>query len=395
MLQYLSASIVYPVSTAPLKKGVLVLEADGTVISVLSAEEAKVQGIIPIFFEDGVLIPGLINTHCHLELSHLFEKIPEHTGLQDFVRQVIKHRGTEENRVLEAMYAADVEMYKNGIVAVGDISNLLISRGVKLSSELYYHTFVETLGFDPQKAVAIMEKSKSLRAAFSPLTATVNPHAPYSVSKELFAEIRRYSATTENLISMHNQETVDENLLFEEKKGAFVKLYEFLGLDISFFDASGKSSLQSVLPELPAGKTLLVHNTYTNEADVTFAQSLHENLFWCLCPNANLYIENRLPQVKMLQQAGLKITLGTDSLASNKQLNILAEMKTLQEWAAEKSTVLEFEDLLRWGTLNGAEFLGIDAQFGSFEVGKKPGINLITGMVGGQISALTTIKRIR
>ena len=394
MLQYLSASVVYPVSSAPLKNGVLVLEADGTVISVWSAEQAKAQGITPVFFEDGILIPGLINTHCHLELSHLLGKIPEHTGLQDFVKQVILNRETEEHVVLEAMYRADVEMYNNGIVAVGDISNTLISRGVKLSSELYYHTFVETMGFDPKKAAVLMEKAKSLRAAFSPLKATLNPHAPYSVSKELFAEIRRYSAATENLISMHNQETVEENLLFEQKKGAFVRLYEFLGLDISFFEASGKSSLQSVLPELPAGKTLLVHNTFTKEVDVKFAQSLHQNLFWCLCPNANLYIEQRLPQVKMLQQAGLKITLGTDSLASNKRLNILAEMKTLQEDAAEKGAILEFEDLLRWGTLNGAEFLGIDARFGSFEPGKKPGINLITGMDENRISATTKIKRI-
>jgi len=423
MLQYLSASIVYPVTAAPLINGVLALEADGTIHSVLAAETAKERGIKDIRHYSGALIPGLVNTHCHLELSHLFQKIPPHTGLQSFVQQVIKHRGTGEDIVLEAMRQADEEMYRNGIVAVGDISNLPVSKAVKLESKIFYHTFVETLGFDPEKAAAIMEKAIEMKAIFSPLKASIIPHAPYSISRELFAAIRDYTAAHENLISMHNQETVDENLFFEQKQGAFLKLYEFLGLDISFFKARGKSSLQSVLPELPAGKVLLVHNTLTNEADVSFAKSQHNNLYWCLCPNANLYIEQRLPQVQLFRDAGLKITLGTDSLASNQQLSILAEMRTLQDAFSSKQGInqrgndqrgqdqrenelpgnelhehelqeLQFEELLTWATLNGAEFLGLEAQLGSLEPGKKPGLNLIEGMEGQKLRASTTIRRL-
>ncbi|MEJ5961379.1 amidohydrolase family protein [Pedobacter immunditicola] len=389
MLQYLSASIVYPVTAAPLINGVIAMEADGTIHSILSAESAKEQGIENIRHYNAALIPGLVNTHCHLELSHLFQKIPPHTGLQSFVQQVMKYRGTGDDVVLEAMKQADEEMYRNGIVAVGDISNLPVSKATKLESRLFYHTFVETLGFDPEKAAAVMERALQMKAAFSPLKASIIPHAPYSISKELFAEIRDYTASHENLISMHNQETVDENLFFEQKQGAFLKLYAFLGLDISFFEATGKSSLQSVLPALPSGKVLLVHNTLTNEADIRFANARHKHLFWCLCPNANLYIEQRLPQVQLFRDAGLKITLGTDSLASNHQLSILAEMKTLQEQQG-----LPFEELLSWGTLNGAEFLGLEGQLGSFEPGKKPGINLIEGMEGQIITASTTIRRL-
>ena len=389
MLQYLSASIVYPVTAAPLINGVIALEADGTIHSILTADSAREQGIENIRHYQGALIPGLVNTHCHLELSHLFQKIPPHTGLQSFVQQVIKHRGTAEDVVLEAMKQADEEMYRNGIVAVGDISNLPVSRAVKLKSSMFYQTFVETLGFDPDKATEIMEKAIKMKTAFSPLKASIIPHAPYSISKELFAEIRDYTAGQENLISMHNQETVDENLFFEQKQGAFLKLYEFLGLDISFFKATGKSSLQSVLPELPVGKVLLVHNTLTSAADIRFAKAQHNNLFWCLCPNANLYIEQRLPQVQFFRDAGLKITLGTDSLASNHQLSILAEMRSLQE-----QQEIPFEELLAWATLNGAEFLGLEDQLGSLEPGKKPGINLIEGMEGQRLAALTTIRRL-
>ena len=118
--------------------------------------------------------------------------------------------------------------------------------------------------------------------------------------------------------------------------------------------------------------TLLVHNTFSNKADIDFAKTQHQKLYWCLCPNANLYIENALPDVDLFKNEAVKITLGTDSLASNHQLSILAEMQTLQN---HKN--ISFEESLTWATLNGAEFLGIDKQYGSLSVGKKPGINLI------------------
>lgn len=390
MLKYLSAPLVYPIAGPPIKNGVLAFEIDGTIHAVLTAEEAAAQGIENIIFCQGTLIPGLINTHCHLELSHLQGKIQEHLGLQGFVRQVIARRGSEEEQdILVAMYQADEAMYANGIVAVGDISNQTISKTVKLESKIYYHTFVETMGFNPVHAEVIMAQALRTQEDFAPLKASIVPHAPYSVSRELFAEIRAHAEKQENLISMHNQETADENLFFEQKKGAFLKLYAFLGLDISFFKASGKSSLQTVLPDLPSGKVLLVHNTMTQAADVVAAQSLNNKLFWCLCPNANLYIEGRLPEVDMLRRGELKITLGTDSLASNHQLSILAEMKTLQDHAG-----VGFAEMLLWATLNGAEFLGIAQQFGSFESGKKPGINIVENLEGGKITANTTIKRL-
>lgn len=389
MLHYISASFIYPVSAPPVKNGVIALEEDGTIHAVYTFDEAKEQGIENIKHYDGALIPGLVNTHCHLELSHLLDKIPEHTGLQGFVQQVIQHRGTAEDLVQDAMKKADQEMYNGGIVAVGDISNQLISRDVKIGSKIYYHTFVEVLGFDPVNAGSIMQNALKIQSGFLPLISSVVPHAPYSVSKELFGEIRNYSQDHENLISMHNQETEDENNFFQTKEGAFLKLYEFLGLDISSFSASGKTSLQTVISDLPKDKILLVHNTQTTLDDVIFASSVNPSLYWCLCPNANLYIEDQLPDIDMLSKAELKITLGTDSLASNHRLSILAEMKTLQE----KFNV-DFDRLLKWATLNGASFLGIDNQYGSLEKGKRPGINLVASFDNEVINEHSTIKRI-
>ncbi|MBB5636557.1 cytosine/adenosine deaminase-related metal-dependent hydrolase [Pedobacter cryoconitis] len=390
MSSYLSAKWIYPVSDAPLQHGIIAVSDDGTITAVMTAEQGKALGIKDIQYYDGVLVPGLVNTHCHLELSHLFGKIGEHTGLPGFVQQVIQQRQASELEIEEAMRIADAEMYANGIVATGDISNQIYSKGVKVKSKVYYHTFVEAMGFNPGRAQEIIQKAVEMRDEFLPLKATIVPHAPYSVSEELFVEIEKVSGAETESVSIHNQETADENRFFEKKEGHFLNLYKFLGLDIDFFQAKGKTSLQCYLPLLSAAaKTLLVHNTFTSKQDIEFAKGQHPKLYWCLCPNANLYIENKLPDVALLMESGATITLGTDSLASNHQLSILAEMKTLQEYQQ-----ISFDTLLRWATLNGALFLGIDTQFGSFEKGKKPGVNFIEHLEDGLIKPYTRIQRI-
>lgn len=387
---YLSASWIYPVHSPALQNGVLAISDGGTIEAIYTAAQAAEHKIKSIRYYDGALVPGLINTHCHLELSHLFNQIPQHTGLPGFVQQVMQQRQASDTAIEKAMQEADAVMQANGIVAVGDISNQLRSKNVKLQSKLYYHTFVEAMGFNPERATEIINNVVALQLAFAPLRATIVPHAPYSVSEALFAAINAVSGKAEESISIHNQETADENLFFEKKAGHFLKLYEFLGLDISFFEVKGKSSLQTYLPLMATGtKTLLVHNTFTSSLDLEFAALTHGRLFWCLCPNANLYIENRLPDVDLLIEAGVTLTLGTDSLASNAQLSILAEMITLQEKAA-----VPFALLLRWATLNGADFLGIAEQYGSFEPGKKPGVNLITNLDGDRLTNASTIERL-
>lgn len=373
MVSYISASYVYPVIGTPIKDGVLAIDPEGVIRAVYTAQEAKKELISDIDYHEGLLVPGFVNTHCHLELSNLRGKIPQHTGLPEFVKSVIRLRTSDQYELNLDMLRADIEMYENGIVAVGDISNQLISKSLKANSPVYYFTFLEIMGFKPDVAVEAMGRAKQFKTEFDPLPVSIVPHAPYSVSAELFQELAEYTGFQDGPLSIHNQETADENAFFEQKTGDFLSLFEFLGQDVAFYQPSGKTSLQTYLPLLsPALKTLLVHNTYTSAADIAYATGIHPNLYWCLCPHANLYIENTLPDVNMLRAAGLRITLGTDSLASNDGLSILSEMNLLQE-----RFDVPVEELLKWATLNGAEFLGIEERFGTFEVGKRPGINLV------------------
>lgn len=121
----------------------------------------------------------------------------------------------------------------------------------------------------------------------------------------------------------------------------------------------------------------MVHNVFTSEQDIQFSTSLFDqyeaSLYFCLCPKANLYISNRLPDIDMLRQYKVNIVLGTDSLASNDTLCIFEEIKTI----SKNFPSIKLTEMLRWATINGAKALKIDDQFGSFEIGKKPGVVLI------------------
>ena len=390
MLRYLSADYIFPVSSEPIKDGIVVIDESGVIVDIIDGgRRSEISATIELY--QGIIIPGFVNSHCHLELSHMHDKIPKGAGLVSFISAIISQRSADEDQVLAAMKTYDELMFANGIVAVGDISNNKLSKSVKQNSNIYYHTFIELLGFDPLRAETVFQKALDLKADFTPLPASFAPHAPYSVSAELFSILSNYAEDHENLFSMHNQESEPENEFFLNKSGAFIDFYKMLNLNLSFFEAQSKTSLQALLPLFPVNqKIVLVHNTFTNLEDIAAVKNSKKNITWCLCPNANLYIEQRLPDLTLFLNSGLNITVGTDSLASNDKLCILSELKTIKEHFSE----LPSSQIIRWATLNGAQFLGIDSKFGSIEKGKTPGLNLISEVNGTEITHLSQIQRL-
>jgi cytosine/adenosine deaminase-related metal-dependent hydrolase len=330
----------------------------------------------------GVITPGFINTHCHLELSHLKNVIKQHTGIVDFGLSVMKHRQDLAIEIqIEAMENADKEMQEQGIVAVGDISNTINSLKVKQDSNLYYHTFIELIALNPERAEVVFNEGKKLLSDFTSvnLQASLAAHAPYSASLELIKKITDDCFEINQPTSIHNQESKAENEFFQTKSGDYLRLYEAINLPIHYFKATGNTSLQSISASLQKDiKTLLVHNTFSQKEDLELLQKIHTNLFWCLCPNANLYIENTLPNIALMQTYECSLTIGTDSLASNSKLSIIDEINTLQK---HQPSIL-LETLLQAATHNGAKFLGIDHQFGLIEKNKTCGINLSEGNTG-------------
>ncbi len=212
------------------------------------------------------------------------------------------------------------------------------------------------------------------------LAASIVPHAPYSISKELFNNISAHAEKENSILSIHNQESTFEDDLYRLGSGPIADhLTENLLIDLSFFKPSGKSALDTILDWLPKDNNLLlVHNLYTKNIDIErISQRRKMSKTWfVLCPNSNLYIEDRLPDINLFRDKSLQICIGTDSLSSNHHLSILEELKTIQLHFPQ----ITFAELITWATRNGAKALDIKKWAGTIEVGKKPGINLIEGM---------------
>ena len=376
-MRQISADCIFPVTSAPVVNGILRLTDDAEVIDILKpGDEGYDINSAEIY--EGWLIPGMVNAHCHVELSHLQNTVKEHTGLDEFLEELMLVRESDESTIKQAIQEADAEMWKNGIVAVGDISNSAASFATKNNSPIRYHTFIELYGLNATNAESIFSSGENLLVQLLKnhrnYSGNINPHAPYSVSNPLMELICRHVIASNGVFSIHNQETQSEEDFFKLGEGIMVNRMQKMGIDLSSFSPTGKSSLQSLLnPINSQKKMLLVHNTFSNESDIIAAESTLNNVYWCFCPSANLYIENRLPSIELFRKHTKKLALGTDSLASNHQLDLIREMYVLQS----HFNGLTCEELIEWSTIRGAEILGFDNDLGSFTAGKKPGCVLI------------------
>ena len=287
-------------------------------------------------------------------------------------------------------------MIEGGIVAVGDISNVVDTFAQKNKNRLRYYTFVEFFDFlQPSMTTAEFKKYK---AVYDFLVLPKGhqkscvPHAPYSVSPQLFNLINATNQQVNTTISIHNQETPPENQLFISKRGGFIDFYQGFGLELDHFEATQQPSIKYAIKHMnPQLKTLFVHNTLSTVEDIQAAQGWSDRVYWATCPNANLYIENRLPNYQYFIENNARMTIGTDSLTSNWGLSILEEMKTI----AKYQSYVPFEMLLRWATINGAEALGFDDKLGSMEKGKTCGLNLLVQLdKDGRLQDATSVKKL-
>lgn len=376
-----SASWVFPLNSPPLRNGIVEVDDQG-VITGLTDTGGFLTEMERLEYHSGIIVPGFVNTHCHLELSHLHGKIPSGIGLSAFLGGINQLRSAPEESMLQAAIRADRDMFRRGISAAGDISNSSITAAIKQKSPVRYFTFVETFGFHPARAEKAFLKALSVWKGFhdAGLTASVVPHAPYSVSSQLFSRISLLEHDKSSIISIHNQESESENRFFRSGDGPLINHFSnHIGLDTTSWEPTGKNSLESVIQYLPADKPLLlVHNTYMKRNDIRKLKNLRDSsgTYLVLCPGSNLYIENRLPPVELFRDEGMNICLGTDSLASNSTLSILAEMIILHFNFPD----IGLNELLTWACTNGSKALGLESVFGTLEPGKNPGVLLLTGV---------------
>jgi len=384
----LQAEYIFPLTSPPIKNGILLVHENGQICDVINPDSIS-YNIENVIKYTGVLTPGFVNAHCHLELSSYKGLIPQKTGLDTFIKHLQKNNFNtkEKDEINEYLYLADLEMYKNGIVAVGDVSNSLLSLEIKMQSKLYYHTFVELYGSDINASDDIFNKGlKILKGFIENTPASLSMHSLYAVSEKLLKKIIQNKST--HIFSFHHLESNEELLFFYNKTGKIVERLNLLNVNIEGFLPSGKRPLETYINDLPKDNSYqFVHNIFTNENDFKTVRNL-QSVYWCFCPLSNLYIENKLPQFDMFIKSNQKATIGTDSLASNETLSVLDEIKCIQS-----INHIDTQMLLEWACLNGAAFLKIDDTFGSFDKKKRPGVLHISNTLENGLFTSDSIVR--
>lgn len=367
-------------------------EADGTIVSV--GECSADEQITP-----GALTPGFVNGHCHIELSHLHGKFRKGTGMAGFIDQINELRdwAGRDEKVRLTRYWMD-KMWADGVSAMADISNDDSSFDVKKSHDMYTRTFLEVFGSEPHMCEGVMEEVTALNATADQagIDAAPTPHSCYTMSPELLSASAA-AGLAKGFLSYHSQESQEEEDLLRTGSGAMYENRRRSGMSTP--PVTGESSLKyfiqrlaSAVPAPYSQHILLVHNVCLTQDDIDAAKKVMDNVYWTVCPLSNIFIHNALPPIPLMRSNGLDIMLGTDSLSSNDDLDMVKEMFCIHQNFPE----VPMSEILEWATLNGARFLKKDDVIGSLEVGKKPGIVRINNIdENGCVTAASSSERIR
>lgn len=325
----------------------ITVDGDGSIISV-EHDISNTDSLANVEFYSGLLIPGMVNTHCHIEYSYMCGKIAQGRGLPHFISSIIEAKRDEnisEEKKIAAANLQDAIMYKQGITAIGDHNNSNYTDQIKQRSRIYYHTFVELFnarGEDEDDLLGVgVRRIEELNK--KGLRATISPHAVYSMSDKLISLCGQSGG---GALSVHFKESV-----------------------VMGGDNETERILNAVSEKRDS--VILVHGIYACQQDIEKAKAKYgDKLSVALCPLSNLFIENKVADVEMLMQNGIRITLGTDSLSSNLKLDMVCEMRAI----SKLYPAIPLTEIVSWATINGAVALCIDSWAGSIERGKTPGI---------------------
>jgi len=374
-MRRISANYVFDGKGSFFKNAILVVDTAGVVVSfeTVSGDLVETESVE---YYNGIIVPGFINCHCHLELSHLKGVIPPGKGLASFIQSIVAFRNVPEEEIQQAMNSALREMVLNGIVAVGDISNNALSFPIKEKSAVRFYTFLECLGMNKSGEAASFERAAGLFEKWrNRIDLALVPHSPYTCSPWLLGKVHIFQEKYKKVFSFHNQESAGEDELFLSESGQLYEVLKKLNLEVDLIEFEGLDSLQTTSKYFPQeNKKILVHNVFTKSTDLDYIEEGFdmETFYWCFCPRSNMYIEGRLPDFNMFRNRACTCVVGTDGLSSNTSLSIIDELKEIAS-----STEIPLGELLTWACINGAKALGFDGEIGSFDPGKRPGVVLI------------------
>jgi cytosine/adenosine deaminase-related metal-dependent hydrolase len=376
-----TAHWVCPIDRPPLERGWVAIA--GGRIAAVGGRHDQPPAVEAVHDQGQVaILPGLVNAHTHLELSWLRDRVPPSATFVGWIGQLLTARRGRVERaddpgVTRALAEAAQEARAAGTAAVGDVSNSLLSIQPIAEAGLAGLVFHELLGFNDVHG-AVVEQTRGLRDAVradSRVRLTLAPHAPYSVSPELFraihAELDRGDVA---ITSIHVGESPEELQMLANGTGPWPGLLRAIGVWRDDWEPPGCGPVQyldglGVLDE----RTLIVHGVHLDDAGLARLAALGCTLV--TCPRSNRWVGVGAPPIPRFYGSGVRVAVGTDSLASVADLNLFAELADMR-WLAPE---VPARRLLESATLNGAVALGLEADLGTITSGKRAdliGVNL-------------------
>jgi len=266
-MRFLTADYLFPLHKAPIKEGVLQISDKGEIVAVFENRNEIPQHKLEVF--NGILCPGFVNAHCHLELSHLLGIANKGKGFLDFLATVQERNNFTKEEIQISIENAEQQMIANGIVGVGDICNTTDTLLQKQKENLQYYNFIEIFGVHDNKIEAIFKDSIDLRNQFrdTKIRATIVPHSPYSVPPKMMRKIADLIDEKDEVLTVHMQETFAENELFEKKEGVFLNWLNSINASSKIWEKRNRSI--DIIVELENNNLLLVHNTFAKKEDMT------------------------------------------------------------------------------------------------------------------------------
>jgi aminodeoxyfutalosine deaminase len=315
-----------------------------------------------------VIMPGLINAHTHLELTALQGQITRFHSFTDWVSQLIDRRRlwTKEQFLHSASRGAE-EALSTGTTLVGDTTTSGFAWEAVLGKNLRCVVFKEALGLSPDNldsVLGVLERHLDEVPETNLLSHGLSPHAPYSVSPELFRQIAELSRRRKLPLSTHIAETKPEIEFLRTGTGEFADFLNRLGVlpegwtpprlsPIAYLDSLGVLGPSS----------LLVHCNYLEKESIGRILNTRSSIVYC--PRSHGFFGHEVHPLRQLLDSGINVALGTDSLASNSSLNMLEEMRYLFKTRRD----IKSEEIFRAATLNGASALGFGGVLGRLRRG--------------------------
>ena len=317
---------------------------------------------------DAIVLPGLVNAHTHLEFSDLTAPLPAGTNLTDWIAEVVRLRrarvpgAAEQTRLLAALSAGLQESAAAGVTALGEIATALPAQGYPPHGPRV-RLYREGLGWRPTATFrgSVTRDLDHLGHALGGLS----PHAPYSVSAGLGRWLVQTAMAGHLPVAMHLAESRAEAEFVATGGGPFQNLLAGLGVwPISPAPRlSSPADWISQLARAPRGS--VVHGTFLDETALSRLIRHRDRLCLVVCPRTTLRLAGALPPLGQWRQAGIRLAVGTDSRASNPDLSILAECRTLVE-----TGMMSPAEALRTATRGGAWSLMLEHRCGQLAVGR-------------------------